>query len=46
MKEQDKEMFGENNEIGTVLGHAGIMVFYGIIAGAIAWGLYYLLCSK
>jgi len=39
MKQQDKEMFGENNEIGAVAGHAGIFIFYGVVLILIGWGI-------
>lgn len=39
MKQQDKEMFGENNEVWTVAGYAGIFIFYGIVLILIGWGI-------
>lgn len=39
---QDKQMFGENNEIGYVLGNIGIVAFY-VLIGVVIWGVYKLL---
>lgn len=40
MKQQDKEMFGENNEVWVVIGHALIYIFYLVALPLIAIAIY------